>query len=135
MDGRALARTAAVTLDTDTITVPIERPGAHQHHHQPDHIGEPRAGRAAGHLHRHGDCRHRKAIPVGLVAFMAGPGLLGVSTLDSTGTATITTSALAVNLYRLAAYYIGVEGFESSNSPNIYELVGWSWPLSGEPKG
>jgi hypothetical protein len=71
------------------------------------------------------------AVPVGYVAFTAGSALLGVVTLNSAGTAAITTSTLAVNLYQVVAFYIGVEGFASSNSQPIFELVGWSWPPLG----
>ena len=63
-----------------------------------------------------------------VVAFTDGGVLLGVVTLGSTGQAALTTSTLAVGLHAVTAYYIGVAGFESSQSPEIFELVGWTWP-------
>jgi hypothetical protein len=54
--------------------------------------------------------------------------LLGVVTLGSTGQAALTTSTLAVGLHPITAYYIGAAGFDSSQSPEVLELVGWSWP-------
>jgi hypothetical protein len=68
------------------------------------------------------------AIPAGLVAFTDGSALLGVGTLDSTGQTTLTTATLADGLHPITAYYIGAAGFESSQSPEIFELAGWSWP-------
>ena len=128
LDGRALARTAAVTLDTDTITLPtsIQAPTSTTTSLatsiNPVPAGQPVTLTATV------TPGTGTAIPVGLVAFTDGSALLGVATLDSTGTAAFTTSALAVGLYRITAYYIGAGGFESSYSPSIFELVGWSWP-------
>ena len=128
LDGRALARAAAVTLDTDTITRPttIQAPTSTTTSlatsMNPAPTGQAvtftatvTAGTGA-------------AIPVGLVAFADGTVLLGVATLDSTGTAVLTTSALARGLHPITAYYIGAGGFESSQSPEVFELVGWTWP-------
>jgi hypothetical protein len=135
LDGRALARTAAVTLDTDTITLPatIQAPvtttTSLTTSINPVPAGQPLTLTA---MVTPGT---GTTIPVGYVAFTAGSALLGVAALDSTGTAAITTSALAAGLYRITAYYIGVEGFESSNSPGIFELVGWSWPPANRTKG
>ena len=132
LDGRALARTAAVTLDTDTIDLPtsIQAPLSSTTSLatsiNPVPAGQPVTLTATV------TPGTGTAIPVGLVAFSDGPALLGVVALDSTGTAALTTSALAAGLYRITAYYIGAGGFESSNSPSIFELVGWSWPASGQ---
>ena len=131
LDGRALARTAAVTLDTDTITVPTTIPApittttSLTTSINPVPTGQPVTFTATV------TPGTGTAVPVGLVAFTAGSALLGVVTLNSAGTAAITTSALAVNLYQVVAFYIGVGGFESSNSQPIFELVGWSWPPLG----
>jgi hypothetical protein len=127
LDGRALARTAAVTLDADTITRPtsIQAPTSTTTSLatsiNPVPAGQPVTFTAAV------TPGTGTAVPVGLVAFTDGSSLLGVAALDSTGTAALTT-ALAVGLHQITAYYIGAGGFESSNSPIIFELVGWSWP-------
>jgi len=127
VDGRALARTAAVTLDTDTITRPtsIQAPTSTTTslttsiNHAP--AGTPvtltaKVTPGTG-----------TAVPVGLLAFTDGAALLGVVVLDSTGTAALTTSDLAVGLHVITAYYIGTGRFQSSHSPSTFELVGWSW--------
>jgi hypothetical protein len=128
VDGRALARSAAVTLDSDTIAppvsvqAPISTTTSLTTSANPVPTGQPvtfTAMVAAG---------TGAAIPVGLVAFTDSSALLGVVTLDSAGKAVLTTSALAAGLHTITAYYIGVSGFESSQSPQIFELIGWSWP-------
>ncbi len=128
LDGRALARTAAVTLDTDTITIPASTQAPTSTTTSlatsidPVPAGQPvtftaRVTPGTG-----------TAIPIGLVAFTDGSRLLGVATLDSTGTAALTKAALKIGLHPITAYYIGAGVFESSESPTIFELVGWSWP-------
>src|ERR1017187_6371642 len=128
LQGRALARTAAVTLDSDTITVPasvhapVSTTTSLTTSANPSPAAQPVTFSAAV------TASTGAAIPTGLVAFTDGSVLLGVVTLGSTGQATLTTSTLADGLHPISAYYIGVAGFESSQSPEIFELVGWSWP-------
>jgi hypothetical protein len=128
VDGRALARTAAVTLDSDAITVPtsIQAPAITStslvSSENPVPTGLPvtfTATMAAS---------TGAAIPVGLVAFTDGRTLLGVVTLDQTGQAALTISTLGDGLHRIRAYYIGAPGFDASHSRSLYELVGYSWP-------
>jgi Ice-binding-like/Bacterial Ig-like domain (group 3) len=134
LDGRALARTAAVTLDSDTITPPtsIQAP-TNSTTSLATSINPVPAGQPVT-LTATVTPGTGTAIPAGLVAFSDGSALLGVAALNDTGTAAFTTSALAVGLYQITAYYIGAGGFESSNSPGISELVGWSWPASGQAR-
>jgi hypothetical protein len=130
VDGRALARTAAVTLDSDTITVPtaVKAPTitttslATSENPLPDEQPVTFTATVAA--------SSGAAIPSGLVAFTDGSKLLGVVTLDKTGTAalTICSSTLADGLDRIRAYYIGASGFESSHSRAVFELVGYTWP-------
>jgi hypothetical protein len=128
LDGRALARAAAVTLDSDTITVPttVQAPTSTitslTTSANPVPAAQPVTFTAAV------TASTGAAVPTGLVAFTDGPVLLGVVTLGSTGQAAFTTATLADGLHPITAYYIGAAGFESSQSPQIYELVGWSWP-------
>ena len=128
VEGRALARAAAVTLDSDTITVPagIKAPTATTTSlttsANPMPAGQPVTFTAVV------AASTGAAIPAGLVAFTDRSALLGVVTLDSTGHAALTASTLADGLHAIRADYIGVDGFESSHSPEISELAGWSWP-------
>jgi hypothetical protein len=135
LDGRALARTAAVTLDTVTITPPasvrppITTSTGLASSVNPAPAGDPvtfTATVAAG---------TGPAIPAGLVAFTDGSALLGVVTLGSTGQAVLTPSTLGVGLHAITAYYIGADGFEGSQSAEVFELVGWSWPASPASPG
>jgi hypothetical protein len=128
VDGRALARTAAVTLDSDTITVPagVQAPTSTSTSlatsENPVPAAQPVTFTAAV------TASTGPAIPRGLVAFTDRQTLLGVVVLDQTGQAALTISTLPVGLHRIRAYYIGVDGFVSSHSPAVYELVGYSWP-------
>ena len=128
VDGRALARTAAVTLDSDTITVPagVRAPAVTTTglatSANPVPAAHPVTFTAAV------AASTGSAIPSGLVAFTDGSTLLGVVTLDQTGKAALTISTLAVGLHRINAYYIGAAGFDSSQSPAVFELVGYTWP-------
>ena len=128
VDGRALARTAAVTLDSDTITVPagVQAPASTSTSlatsANPVPAAQPVTFTAAV------ATSTGTPIPSGLVAFTDGSTLLGVVTLDQTGKAALTISTLAAGLHRINAYYIGAAGFESSQSPAVFELVGYTWP-------
>jgi hypothetical protein len=128
VDGRVLARAAAVTLDSDTITVPtgVQAPSITSTclatSVNPVPAGQPVTFTATV------AASTGTAIPSGLVAFTDGSALLGAVTLDHAGKAALTVSTLAIGVHRIRAYYIGVAGFESSRSPAVMELVGYSWP-------
>jgi hypothetical protein len=128
LDGRALARSAAVTLDSDTIAPPasVQAPTSTTTSLTTSENPAPQAQPVT--FTAMVTAGTGTAIPTGLVAFTDGSALLGVVTLGSTGQAALTTSVLAVGLHQITAYYIGVSGFLSSQSPEIAELVGWSWP-------
>jgi cell division septation protein DedD len=123
VDGRTLARTAAVTLDTDTITPPagVQQPASTTtsltSSVNPTPVNQPVTFTAAV------AASTGTAIPTGLVAFTDRSTLIGVVTLDSTGHAVFTTSSLAVDLHLIRAVYIGANGFLGSRSPTIFELV------------
>lgn len=55
----------------------------------------------------------------GTVAFMAGNTTLGTSILDSSGTATFTTSALSAGIYSVVAVYGGSPGCQGSTSAAV----------------
>jgi hypothetical protein len=122
VDGRTLARNAAVTLDTDTITRPstVQVPTpttvtltSSANPVTPGHSVSFTADVAAT----------GTAVPLGLLAFTDRSKLIGVVTLDSAGQAVLTTSALTIGLHVVKAVYLGASGFVGSVSPNIYELV------------
>lgn len=123
VDGRTLARNAAVTLDTDTITRPSEvlapspTTTTLTSSADPVEMGQPvifTAVVAAG---------AGAATPQGLVVFTNGSKVIGVVDLDSTGQAVLRTFALNVGLHPIRAVYLGTAGFSNSTSPKLYELV------------
>ncbi|MDH6580867.1 ice-binding family protein [Kitasatospora sp. MAP5-34] len=123
VDGRTLARDAAVTLDTDTITratcdqAPVTTTTRLTSSADPTQPYQPvtfTATVAAG---------PATAVPQGLVVFMDRSQLIAVAPLDSTGHAVFTTSTLAVGLHLIQAAYLGAGGFAASASPTVYELV------------
>jgi hypothetical protein len=124
VDGRTLARTAAVTLDTDTITRPAGIPPAVgtttslTSSANPTTANQPVTFTAVVTAGTGGT-----AIPTGLVVFMDRWKLIGIGTLDSAGHAVFTTSTLAVGVHLINAAYIGDAGFLSSASARIYQLV------------
>jgi hypothetical protein len=123
IDGRVLARTAAVTLDTDTISRPtgVQQPIATATvlttTTNPTVVQQPAAFTATV------TTATGSSIPTGLVVFADRSTLLGVVTLDSTGHAAFTTSALPEGLHTIRAAYLGTTGFLASTSPKIYQLV------------
>jgi Ice-binding-like/Bacterial Ig-like domain (group 3) len=128
VDGRALARTAAVTLDSDTITVPagVQAPAITTTSLATS--VNPAAAAQSVTFTAAVAASTGSVIPSGFVAFTDRSTLLGVVTLDQTGKAALAISTLAVGLHRINAYYIGAAGFESSQSPTVFELVGYTWP-------
>jgi hypothetical protein len=130
VDGRVLARTAAVTLDTDTITrpttvqQPVDTTTGVISSADPATVGQPitftaTVATATG-----------TAVPTGLVVFTDRRRLIAVISLDSIGHAVFTTATLTVDLHRINAVYLGVAGFRGSMSSTIFELVRFG--LSGQ---
>src|SRR5262249_54757860 len=62
-------------------------------------------------------------IIAGTVTFMDGATSLGVVTVDAAGTASLTTSALAVGTHSLSAVYSGNPDFEGSTSAVVAQAV------------
>jgi Ice-binding-like/Bacterial Ig-like domain (group 3) len=123
IDGRVLARTAAVTLDTDTISRPtgVQQPIATTTvlttAVNPTAVGQAATFTATV------TTSTGSTTPTGLVVFVDGSTLLGTVALDGTGHAVFTTSALPQGLHIVRAAYLGSAGFLASNSPKIYQLV------------
>jgi hypothetical protein len=68
-------------------------------------------------------------IPTGTVTFKDGTITLGTATLDNTGTATFTTTALAIGSHPISAVYAGDNNFNGSTSGVLTETVN---QVSGE---
>jgi hypothetical protein len=123
VDGRTLARTAAVTLDTDTITRPTGVQQAAGTTTSVTTSTNPAAPNQPVTFTAAVVASTGTTLPTGLVAFTDGSTLLGVVTLDGTGQAVFTTSALPAGLHLIRAVYIGTAGFTGSRSPRIYQLI------------
>lgn len=61
--------------------------------------------------------------PAGAVTFYDGSSPLGTAALDATGTATLTTSALAVGSHTITAYYQGGTSFRESDSVSLPQSI------------
>ncbi|MFC6081892.1 ice-binding family protein [Sphaerisporangium aureirubrum] len=130
VDGRVLARGAAVTLDTDTITVPRCTKSATSttttltSSANPTPVGQ-RVSFVATVKAATGT-----AVPAGLVVFTDGRRtILGAVPLDGTGRAVLTTFGLPAGTHRIRAVFIGTATFTGSTSPVIVEYVLPSRPL------
>ena len=69
--------------------------------------------------------------PVGTLSFYSGATLLGTGTLDASGVAIFTTSALVVGDDSLTAVYAGNAGFAASTSFAVIETVTPSYTVTG----
>ncbi|MEZ0092461.1 ice-binding family protein [Streptacidiphilus sp. EB129] len=123
VDGRTLARNAAVTLDSDTIsrTTPDQAPATTTTSlttsADPTPASQPVTFTAAV------VTGSGTVVPTGLVVFMDRSRLIAVVPLDSTGHAAFTTSTLTVGLHLIRAAYLGAGGSAPSASPTVYELI------------
>jgi len=124
VDGRILARNAAVTLDTDTIArptcaqAPIRTTTSLASSVNPSLPGAPLTLTATVVAQTDG------AHPVGLVVFVDGQDtIVDYAPLDSTGHATITTSTLPAGIHWLTAYFLSPTQFSNSVSSDYVQFV------------
>jgi hypothetical protein len=123
VDGRTLARDAAVTLDTDTITRPTcEQPDIPTVTALTTSINPTKANRPITFTAKVTPSIGT-ASPTGLVVFVNRSELMDAIALDGTGRAALTTSTLPVGLHVIRAVYLGADGFTSSGSPEVFELI------------
>lgn len=61
--------------------------------------------------------------PTGMVTFRSGGTVLGTAMLDSTGTATLSTSALSVGTHTITARYAGDDTFAPSRATPLRQVV------------
>jgi ice-binding like protein/Big-like domain-containing protein len=123
IDGRVLARTAAVTLDTDTIGRPTGVQQADPTTTALTTATNPTVVQQPATFTATVTTTTGAASPTGLVVFVDGTVLLGAVALDGTGHAVFTTSALPLGLHLIRAAYLGTAGFLASNSSKVYQLV------------
>jgi Ice-binding-like/Bacterial Ig-like domain (group 3) len=123
VDGRTLARNAAVTLDTNTISrpscdqAPVATTTSLTSSANPTRAGLPVTLTATVRAST------GTALPSGSVVFLDGFNVIGVVALDGTGHATVTISTLPVGRHAIRAVYLGAGNFLTSTSPKINELV------------
>jgi hypothetical protein len=123
IDGRVLARTAAVTLDTDTVSRPTDVQQAVATSTVLTTATNPTVAKQPAVFTATVTATTGSAVPAGLVVFMDGSTLLGTGTLDNKGRAVFTAPTLPAGLHLIRAAYLGAPGFLASHSPKIYQLV------------
>lgn len=126
VDGRLMARTAAVTLDTNEVTpkAAVQPPvQAVSTTTKLTTSANPIAPEESVTFAATVAANTGTTVPAGLVVFTNRTALIGVITLDNAGHAEFTTASLAVGLHVIEATYIGADGFSGSMSPRVFELV------------
>ena len=64
-----------------------------------------------------------EGVPTGTITFMDGSATLGTGTLNASGQATLTTSALGLGSHSITAVYGGSSTFSSSTSSAVTQIV------------
>ena len=72
-------------------------------------------------------------VPTGSVLFEDGKTILGAGTLNASGVATLTTSALAAHSHNITAVYVGDANDAGSTSPVLTEVVGSTLTVAVAP--
>jgi hypothetical protein len=123
VDGRTLARNAAVTLDTNAITrstcaqTPVLTTTQLSSSAIVATVGQPVTFTATV------TANTGAAIPTGQVIFVDQSTIIGNVPLDATGHARLTTTTLTVGLHRIRAIYAGGGEFVGSTSPRLLEVI------------
>jgi hypothetical protein len=123
VDGRTLARNAAVTLDSNTITRPVCAEAPLLTTTRLTSSALIVTANQAVTFTATVTARSGSATPTGQVIFLDRSTIIGIITLDGTGRAELTTSTLTVGLHQIRAIYGGGGGFVSSTSNRIRQLV------------
>ncbi len=121
LEGRALARNGAVTMDTNTITraacaEPAETTTSVQSSDPATNTGETVTFTAT--VEADDD-----STPTGAVEFFDGDTSIGTAPLDTDGTAELTTTDLGHGTHTITAVYLGAPGFGSSTSTGLTQIV------------
>jgi Ice-binding-like/Bacterial Ig-like domain (group 3) len=133
IQGRALARNGAVTLDSDTITratcaTPETTGTTVTSSANPSDSGQPVTFTATV-------TGSGGGTPTGSVTFFDNGTPIGTVPLDGNGQATLTTSSLTPGSHTITAEYLGAPGFENSSSPPLIQQVNAGGPGGGGPGG
>jgi len=121
LEGRALARNGAVTMDTNTITrsactEPATTSTAIDSSETTTETGEPATITATV-------TADDATTPPGTVEFFDGDTSLGTAPLGADGTAELTTTELDSGTHTITVVYLGTPGFGSSTSTELTHTV------------
>jgi hypothetical protein len=123
VDGRTLARNAAVTLDTNIVTrATCAAPSVRTRTTLVSSVN-PSTAQQPVTFTATVTARTGTAIPTGVVRFTDRTATLAEVPLDSTGHAAFTTSTLVVGNHRIKATYLGTAGFTTSASTVLIQTV------------
>lgn len=70
-----------------------------------------------------GSCYYFHGTPTGNVSFYSGTTLLGTKTLNSSGTASLSTSSLSIGSHTISAVYSGDTNFATATSSSLTQVV------------
>ncbi len=121
LEGRALARNGAVTMDTNTITraackEPADTTSTVESSDTTATTGEPVTLTATVEA-------DDESTPTGTVGFFDGDSLIGTAALDADGTAELTTTDLDEGTHTITTVYLGAPGYGSSTSTDLTQIV------------
>ncbi len=121
LEGRALARNGAVTMDTNTITraactEPVDTSTTVESSDTTTATGEPVTLTATV-------TADDSSTPSGTVEFFDGDTSLGTAPLGSDGTAELTTTMLEEGTHTITVVYLGAPGYGPSTSEDLTQTV------------
>lgn len=121
LEGRALARNGAVTMDTNTITRAActdttDTTSTVQSSDTTIVVGDPVTFTATV-------AADDGSTPTGTVEFYDGDTLMGSAPLDADGVATFTTTDLGAGSHTITTVYLGAPGYGSSSSGGVTQVV------------
>ncbi len=124
LEGRALARNGAVTMDTNTITraactEPTDTSTTVESGDTTTVTGETVTLTATV-------TASDSSTPTGTVEFFDGTTSLGTAAVGANGVAVLTTSALDEGTHTITAVYLGAPGYNASTSGNLTQIVSGS---------
>jgi hypothetical protein len=128
VNGRTLAVSGAVTLDTSAINRPalVQRTTTGlTSAPDPSGFGQPKVLTAT--------VTGASGTPTGTVSFLDGVTPLGTAPLNGSGVATLTVSSLGVGSHSLTAVYSGDSNFSASTSPVDVQTVTGRTKLTASP--
>lgn len=121
LEGRALARNGAVTMDTNTITraacaEPTDTTTTVESSDTTTTVDSPVTFTATVEA-------EDASTPTGTVEFFDDDTSIGTASLDADGTAELTTPSLGEGSHTITAVYLGAPGYGSSTSTDLTQVV------------